>query len=392
MLTFRRSILEFQASYKPLPSRSFHISYHLRAGPAKSPRVLRGNRQSAARSKAPRDIEESLPPLALLELAKKSGVLEINSQKALEILRDFPAFSSSGSNWEQNLCSSKPNSLKLKVLSTYMPLEYDIKPMTLVILSQLLNRCPGNAQRILAKRVMLAASEAGEKSATFTLITAAIKQDKVNHKDYVGPLKRLLMMGRVSKDPDAMVVLGNVMSHAKKEKEALEWFRNATQTPVSFNFERAGEALVNIGLILQKQKDRKEAIATFEIAAKELDDPKAYFMLSVLEGKESKNHEVYLLKAAEAGITGAFHDLGTLYKSRVEGQARKPTSMKDYLYAAEWFKISAAAGSGPSMLMLASIHKLVGEVEEGLNWLKRAEEVPESCEEAKSLQLRWEGA
>lgn len=61
--------------------------------------------QGAVRVKKTPAIEESLPPLVLLNSARKSGVLSIEPEKALEFLRQYHELSTKhGGLWEQKLC------------------------------------------------------------------------------------------------------------------------------------------------------------------------------------------------------------------------------------------------------------------------------------------------
>lgn len=53
-------------------------------------------------------IEESLPPMVLLNAARKSGVLSVEPEKALEFLRQYQQLSGRpGGTWEQKLCDGQ---------------------------------------------------------------------------------------------------------------------------------------------------------------------------------------------------------------------------------------------------------------------------------------------
>lgn len=262
--------------------------------------------------------------------------------------------------------------------------------MTLFVLANILNRCTGNGQRRLARQLMLSASKLGQVEATFTLIESAIRSKSIDSAVYIEPLKRLGILAKEDGDRQAMVLLGKLLLAEQREREALNWFRKASQGPAeSLDFEGAGEALVNEGRILLSWKDNEGAATAFRKAAVELDEPSAYFYLSKLEEPDSSQQQVYLLKAASSGIVEAWHNLGSLELARFEKQPRKSGTIKDYGMAREWFQVAAADGFGLSMLNLALICKAGGEPDAGLKWLDKAEELPEVREQARSIRAQW---
>jgi tetratricopeptide (TPR) repeat protein len=237
---------------------------------------------------------------------------------------------------------------------------------------------------------MLSASGLGEASATLELISSSIRNNSLDLADYAAPLKRLGILAKKEGDREAMTLLGKVLLSQRRENEALEWFRRATQGPTqSLTFESAGEALVNEGRLLLSRKDHDSAGQAFRKAALELDDPSAYFYLSQLKETGSAQHKVYLLKAASSGIVEAWHNLGSLELSEIEKRSNKATSIADYGLAWEWFQVAATDGFGLSMLNLALICKSVGKSEDGLKWLDKAETLPEVKEQARSMRAQW---
>ena len=277
------------------------------------------------------------------------------------------------------------------ILWTYRTPEYDITPCTVTLLASILKRCNGKGQRSLAKKLMLSASSLGEKSATFEIISSAITTGVL--RDYPAPLQRLGILAKKDNDPQAMTLLGKVLFNQRGEKEALEWFRKATRPPTgSLDFQGAGEALVHEGRILLGWKDKEGAEAVFRRAALELDDPLAYFYLSQLQEPGSPNQEVYLLKAASSGVREAWHNLGALELAKIEKRPLKDGQTRNYGMATEWFEVAAADGFGLSMLNLASIYRAVGQGEEALRWLEKADGVPDVKEQAGSMKGRWRSA
>lgn len=277
------------------------------------------------------------------------------------------------------------------ILWTYRTPEYDITPSTVTLLASILRRCNGKGQLSLAKKLMLSASSLGEKSATFEVISSAITTGFP--RDYPAPLQRLGVLAKKDNDPQAMTLLGKVLFNQRGEKEAMEWFRKATRPPTgSLDFQGAGDALVHEGRILLGWKDKKGAEAAFRKAALELDDPSAYFYLSQLQEPGSPNQEVYLLKAASSGVLEAWHNLGALELAKIEKRPLKDGQTRNCGMAKEWFEVAAADGFGLSMLNLASIYRAMGQEEEALRWLEKAEGVPDVREQAGSMRGKWRSA
>lgn len=233
---------------------------------------------------------------------------------------------------------------------------------------------------------MLSASALGEKSATFELITSAIRTGSI--KEYDAPLRRLGVLAKKEHDPQAMLLLGKVLYGQNGDKEALEWFQRATRPPTGYlEWDGAAEALVQEGRILLTKKATLGAREAFEKAAFELDDPTGYFYLSKMEEFGSQKQEIYLMKASSAGILEAWHNLGAIELGKRRGQPIK--RMSDYGLAREWFFVAASDGFGLSMLNLAVMHRSVEDINGALEWLEKAMEVDEVAVEAKRLQREW---
>jgi hypothetical protein len=92
-----------------LRPRDFHATPFIRARPApkRSPKVRATNPPAGGlRIKRTYDYEESLPPIALLNAARKSGALAVEPDQALEFLREYQALAGkSNAGWEQRLCN-----------------------------------------------------------------------------------------------------------------------------------------------------------------------------------------------------------------------------------------------------------------------------------------------
>ena len=392
MSSLKRTLPIICRSCRPLCSRSFHAVSLLAAknSPKRAPTISRklGNTTPVVhRAKKTYNPEECLPPIVFLQSARKSGALEIEVEKALDVLREYQELEGSSSKgWEQRLCNGKLKSWHLMSFISQLQ-DQGIKPATLALLGQILRRCKGEGQRHLARKLMLSASELGEKTATFALVSSAIRVGPMDSNTV--PVQRCKQLAVQENDPQAMLLLGKVCLAEGKESEANTWFERAVQSPQGVGFEGSAEALVHVGRIRLLRRDETGAVAAFRRAALELDDPSAYFYLSQMEESGSSQQEVYLLKAASGGVVEASHNLGSIELAKIEKQGPKPKSVQDYGMAREWFQVAAADGFGPSMLNMASICKLGGQLEAGLKWLERAEQVPDVSEHAKSIKSQW---
>lgn len=259
----------------------------------------------------------------------------------------------------------------------------------MALLAAILKRCSAPAQKLLAKKLLLSASELGEKAATFDLIQEALRGGIVH--EYPVVVRRLgeLALGN---DPQAQLLLAKILfTDPNTEKKALSWLQKATKPPTgNLEFDGAGEALVLKGRILLKMKKKEEATAVFKQAALELDEPEGYFYLSKLQDPTSAEHQIYLLKAATSGIVEASHNLGVLELEKLMKSQIKSKNLDDYGVARDWFEVAAADGFGLSMLNMASMCKQVGDVEAAAIWLSKAEQVASTTIEARKLRRQWE--
>jgi hypothetical protein len=111
MVSLRRSMPLLENGCRLLCLRSFHASASITARPAprKSPRVAASQpSDSRIRVKKTYSSGESLPPISLINSARKSGALVIESGKALEFLRQYQELAARPTpGWEQNLCTGE---------------------------------------------------------------------------------------------------------------------------------------------------------------------------------------------------------------------------------------------------------------------------------------------
>ncbi|KAG9237154.1 hypothetical protein BJ875DRAFT_370567 [Amylocarpus encephaloides] len=316
------------------------------------------------------DLEEYLPPILLLEMSKKAGAIDIEAKEAMEFLRSFHQSSQNPKDgWEDKVCQ-----------------DHKVSPATLAILAGILNRGRSIKQQRLARDVLVSAANLGEKSAIVELVLAGIKTG-INKPVFRGPLRWIRLLAEIENDPEAMMILGKVLLSQKKTQEALQWFQKSTQQSNDFN--GAGDAYVNQGVILSSMGRKPEAETTFRKAALELDHPEGYLHMSKLQAPGSSDQKVYLLKAASSGIIEACHNLGALELSEFAKRDEKPKSILDYGMAWEWTNIAATAGFGPSVLNLALMHKEVGNTDAALQLLAKAESDPAIKPEASKLKREW---
>lgn len=260
----------------------------------------------------------------------------------------------------------------------------------MAIISGVLAKCPETPQKILAKMLMLSASELGENSATFELISSAIRTGTVMAPENTAALQRLGVLAKNDNDPKAMLLMAKILYGQQGNRAALEWLQKSTRPPTgSLEWDGAGDALIEEGRILMDLNDTQGARQAFEKAALKLDDPAGYFYLSKMEKPGSSEQEIYLLKASSAGIVEAWHNLGALQLEKSRNNDRKPASMKDYGMAGEWFQLAAAENFGPSIINLAMMNKAVGKLEEAWKWMAKAEKNEEVKAAAKDLQSQW---
>ncbi|RDL37455.1 uncharacterized protein BP5553_04888 [Venustampulla echinocandica] len=374
----RRLVPVLQKCQRQLGSRNIHSTPRCNAAYSPTVRKIRNGQSNQRAAAAPRQnlsVDEALPPITMLSVAKKSGVIDIEPEKALEFLREYTkASASSTGDWEQKLCA-----------------EHGVTPFALSILSGILRRCRAHPQKILAKRLMLSASKLGEKSATFELVLSAIKADGLRGNEVQAPLQRLNQLAKTDNEPLAMTLLGKVLMAQGREREALEWLRKATQPPTgNIDFDGAGAALVDEGRALLKLEKLVAANAVFKQAALELDEPEAYLHLSNFQEPGSQTQTEYLMKAASSGVVEAWYKLGEHEFQKITKSELKPEKIGDFGMAREWFQLAADGGSGSAMLYMAQMLRVVGMGEDGLLWVERALDVPDVADLARGMKEQWE--
>ncbi|QSZ31878.1 hypothetical protein DSL72_001447 [Monilinia vaccinii-corymbosi] len=365
-----------RCGFRLLNQRSLHTTpRRLAVGVKQSRKQILARRNAAdpviQRKRISIDTPDALPPLFILETDHKAGVLKVDPHKAMEFLKHYQSLhGKSNPGWEAGIC-----------------IKHGITASDVTQISISVGRCREQAQKALGRRLIDSASAMGDPAATLEIVSDAFRNNQL-HSARSGPfLERLGLLAKKEKNVQAMGLLGQILYSQGKTKEAADWLQKAVGGPELPNFSGAAEALVVLGLTLEKN-DKEGARKAFSKAALDLDHPSAYFYLSKHVGPEEEDKQmVYLLKAAGAGIPEACHNLGAIELSKNGDQADKKPSDRTYGYAKEWFQVAAEGGFGLSMLNLASICKSQGQTEEGLKWLERAETLPEVRDEATMILL-----
>ncbi|KAI9649492.1 hypothetical protein NHQ30_002069 [Ciborinia camelliae] len=373
-----RAIPHFRHGLRLLNQRSIHTTPRLLATSVKPSRKQTVAKRNAAdpvkmRKTVPIDSPDALPPLFILVTDHKAGVLKLDPYKAMEFLRDYQiCHRKAKPGWETEVCN-----------------KHGLTGSDVTQLSISLGRCKELAQKALGRRLIDLASVMGDAAATLEVVSDAFRRNQLHTARSGSFFKRLGILAKKEQNVQAMGLLGQILYSQGKEIEARDWLEKAVSGPEVPTFEGAAEALVVLGLILEKS-DKEAAKQVLKKAALDLDYPSAFFYLSKHTGPgEEDDRMVYLLKAAGAGIPEACHNLGAIELSKYGDQAHKKPANRRYGYAKEWFEVAAEGGFGLSMLNLASICKSQGQKEEGMKWLKRAEALPEVHDEAVKMKTSF---
>ena len=231
----------------------------------------------------------------------------------------------------------------------------------------------------------MTAASFGDRASNFKLVHAATSQGRLH--EVTESLQHVGILAKTGNDPQAMALLGMALFSQRKEKEALPWLRKATTG--ALDFPGAADALVLEGRISMSH-DEAGAMAAFQRAADELDDPSAYFYLSKLLPPDSAARGVYLIKAAASGVMEASHNLGVTELAKINEGGKQPKAMEDYGMARDWTEVAAKGGFGLSMLNMAMMYRNVGLRDQAMEWLEKAGEDTKVLEEAQALREDWD--
>lgn len=251
---------------------------------------------------------------------------------------------------------------------------------TLSQFAYILGKAPSQPTREIAKRMLVEASVAGDANATLRLLASIHSTQAMSANSIVRTMQssdlrivRMQLEHLAYKDgnPDAMVLLGQLLEREGKDKEPFELYHaaidaikaqrkdmNASGDELPGMYEgttpqrhdpllipAAWTALGN--LLLHRRGDLKGAKDVFTVGALKADDPLAYFYLAELEDKHSAPWLEYTTKAAASGHPDAAYNLATFYAlSRAAVEKSADAKARKHLGWLDAFKSWTAYGMG----------------------------------------------
>ncbi|KAL2355835.1 hypothetical protein BJ546DRAFT_649762 [Cryomyces antarcticus] len=274
----------------------------------------------------------------------------------------------------------------------------------LTSLSRVLVNCPFPHDRAVGRRILLAASRAGEPSATIFALAAAMNQGQLHSPELVSVKTQLEKLVRVERNPQAMILTGRIAEREGNLRRALALYEQAIEEALKQgddatndrSIEDAGiyGAWIHLGQVKLVLCDRPGATAAFE-AGVLANGPLAFAALSDLEDDFSPRWLLYKTKAATSGHARCAYDLGRFYslsddkvkdlrkqerawaKTEAERAAKAPKAWSSILtalaglspyqqlsqlspqerdfFASEWFFIAGTSGHGPGYTAAAHI-------------------------------------
>ena len=281
--------------------------------------------------------------------------------------------------------------------------EYEIQPMALTMLAQILLRAGDAAHFPLARELLLAASELDDEAATITLVSQAVQTGRMRHPDIVAPRAHLARLA-AARNPAAMVLQAELLAAQGQAEKALQLAEAAVRQDgdAYTGAEAVGEATQRAWSTLAKLRrqrgDVKGARLALEQGALEHDDPWAYYYLAnSYRAPAHPDYVAFMLKAAVSGIPDAAHKLGRYYLGlaqparavpkgngpRATGRgglaasfAVRHSEREKRVLALEWFAVSVEyprfRNVDESRVFLALLLRGRGELEKGRKVLQGA--------------------
>ena len=244
-----------------------------------------------------------------------------------------------------------------------------------------------------AVRIMRSASDLGDSTATFCIITNYLKQGtkSIDTPTFKAALERLGIMAKKDGNPEAMAILAKFLLSQKQTDEALKWFHKATDRPDEAlnDFTLAGHALVEQARIHLSRKEMEKMKRLLQRATEVLEEPSAFFYLSAFHPEGSEKQKECLTMAATMGITEAAHNLGGIALAESKTSKDAAARICAVKRAQDWYEVAAAGGFGYGIMNLALLNKSLGKMDAALDWLAKAEELPDMKEEARKLRMDW---
>ncbi|OCL06635.1 hypothetical protein AOQ84DRAFT_440712 [Glonium stellatum] len=324
-------------------------------------------------------------------------------------------------------------------------------------IAYILCKAPTKGSREIGKRMLLDASAAGDTNATLRFAASVHSSEAADADSIVRYMQssdlrsvrvQLERLAYNDGNPDAMVLLGQLLEREGKDEEPLKLYRAAVDAIQARrkDINARDDSLGNLfkgttpqhrdplpipapwtalgTLLLQRRGDLKGAKEAFTLGALKADDPLAYFYLTEFEEKHSANWLDYTIKAAASGHRDAAYNLGKFYmlkrsvtEKTADATVRKHLSWLDSYkswtgfgllgstrkmsgrtgMAWEWYQIAACGGHKMAAIELAKRCRTTKEWEAAAKYLVIAmrksprgpEEWPAAVKEAQELRRLW---
>ncbi|KFZ17731.1 hypothetical protein V502_04422 [Pseudogymnoascus sp. VKM F-4520 (FW-2644)] len=257
--------------------------------------------------------------IAQFSLAKKVGVLNLEPEDSIELLRSY-CNTVAEPGWEVRFCRD---------------------PSTLDIVSRVLNKNPVRPLRKLGENMMVCAAVLGDLNSIVVVLNKALRSDQLHHPHLLLPMTKLKFYANQG-NPEAMIMYGRILDREKKYGEAAAMFQKVAETPRDGSVDaEIGNALVQQGNLCYRDGKKEEARMNFKKAALEFDNPEGYYKLAFIMPDQDPLKETYLLKAAASGIREAVVEVAALYSRTADLNASSEEGRQARLLADEWQKLAA---------------------------------------------------
>ncbi|KAI9830106.1 MAG: hypothetical protein M1826_005100 [Phylliscum demangeonii] len=245
-------------------------------------------------------------------------------------------------------------------------------------IAQVLLRSSDARHYPLVKRLQVAASGLGVREATYHLVSAGLKRQRLSLRDMQQPVAHLAQLAARGADPQALVLWGRVQVARGEDRAAMHAFEEALRQTAALEpsapaDERAATsgadpaaagvvavavavdffgatpavALVELARLRWKHCDPDAAAEAYWHAAEAYDDATAWLELAKIQPLGSVHYPRFLARAAARNNLEAAQRLAQYYlwKSR-EGDGSSPAAKEAGAWAREWF----AMGSTPAVV------------------------------------------
>ena len=287
----------------------------------------------------------------------------------------------------------------------------DILPRGLVSLADSILKTQNPNYHSTVQIIWQIASRLGHSLATLCLMTQAYRKRELQAKYLADDRKRIQMLAERG-NPAALFLHGVVWEEMHGDaRRALSLYERSTGANWG-NWPDAqkvdlygGDIWSRISAAKAKLGDRGGAQEALRVSAEDYNDPTAYFHLAKsFIGPYGTKYELFMLKAASSGNTGAAHLLGVYYYEQARGNVlphvnsqgdRRPqpgykpsssTVSTARELAQQWFAVGAEAGTISSMIHNAVLVRGRYFATHGEGWLDRARAADVNQEWARTIE------